>query len=62
MSNVGDIKDMAKNAVDLLSNEDKLSQFRVNALKHARKFNIDYILPRYEALYESLIERSTTVG
>jgi len=62
MSNVGDIKDMAKNAVDLLSNEDKLGQFRVNALKHARKFNIDYILPRYEALYESLIERRTTGG
>ena len=62
MSNVGDIEDMAKNAVDLLSNEDKLGQFRVNALKHARKFNIDYILPRYEALYESLIERRTTGG
>jgi len=55
MSDVGDIDDMANHALELLSDEDKLSQFRANALAHAKTFDIDRILPKYEALYESLI-------
>ena len=56
LSDVGDVNDMAKHAIELLSNEDKLAQFRSNCLAHAKEFDIQHILPRYEALYKSLIE------
>jgi len=55
MSDVGDVDDMAGHAIELLNNEEKSGQFRANALAHAKGFDIKHILPRYEALYESLI-------
>ncbi len=54
MSNVGDIEDMAKNAVYLLEDEDRLAQFRSNAYEQAQKFEIKKVLPMYENLYTSL--------
>ncbi len=56
LSNVGDIDDMAKNSVDLLLNEEKLLQFKKNALAHAATFDIDKIRPMYERLYEQCLE------
>lgn len=57
MSNVGDVNDMASNAVQLLSSNEKLSQFKRNALEVAARFNIDKVLPMYEELYRSVIEK-----
>ena len=56
MSKVGDYEDMAKNAIDLLSNEAKLTQFKENAFEQAKKFDINVILPQYEKLYEEVIK------
>lgn len=56
MSKVGDYEDMAKNAIDLLSNEEKLTQFKENAFEQAKKFDINVILPQYEKLYEEVIK------
>ena len=50
MSNVGDIDDMAKNAIRILKDELVLNQFKLNAYEQAKKFNIDAILPMYEKL------------
>ncbi len=61
LSNVGDVDDMAKNAIDLLKNETKLNQFKQNAFKHAQKFDINNILPLYENLYQSLIKETVRV-
>ena len=58
VSEVGDVDDMAKNAILLLQDEDMLHQFRVNALAQARKFDINNILPQYEAYYRAVLERS----
>lgn len=58
VSEVGDVDDMAKNAIMLLQDEDMLHQFRVNALAQARKFDINNILPQYEAYYRAVLERS----
>ena len=55
MSNVGDYEDMAKNAIYILEDEHRLKQFKKNAYAQAKKFNIDNILPHYEAYYEKVI-------
>jgi len=57
LSNVGEIDDMAKNAIHILSNEETLAQFRKNAIKQANQFSLDNILPMYEAYYKEVIER-----
>ncbi|MEO8151349.1 MAG: N-acetyl-alpha-D-glucosaminyl L-malate synthase BshA [Bacteroidia bacterium] len=56
MSNVGDVDDMAAHAIDLLSNEEKLAQFKHNALEHAKKFDIKNIMPLYEDYYMKVRE------
>lgn len=56
MSAVGDYEDMAKNTITLLSDESMLSQFKENAFEQAKKFDIDFILPQYEKLYEEVIK------
>lgn len=54
MSNVGDVEDMAKNALSILSDEKILKTFKANALKQANAFHIDLILPMYEQVYGQL--------
>jgi len=58
LATVGDTDAMARFAVDILSHEDKLQTFRANALAQARRFDIDNILPEYEAYYEEVIQTS----
>ena len=55
MSNVGDIDDMAKNAIHILEDDSRLLQFKRNALEHAKKFDIQRILPIYQSLYEKVL-------
>ena len=55
MSKVGDYKDMAKNTIELLLDENKFQQFRENAFEQAKKFDIETILPMYEKLYKEVI-------
>jgi len=56
LSKVGDVKEMSSNAIEILSNENKLSLFKENALKQAMKFDVKQILPRYEKIYEKCID------
>lgn len=55
LSEVGDVKEMSSNAVEILSNENKLLLFKENALKQAMKFDVKQILPRYEKIYAKCI-------
>jgi N-acetyl-alpha-D-glucosaminyl L-malate synthase BshA len=55
MSNVGDIDDMAKNALAIFKDNATLLQFKANALSQAKKFDIENIVPVYEALYKRVI-------
>lgn len=55
LSNVGDVEDMARNAITILSNDEVLQQFRHNALQQAKRFDISVILPQYEAYYEEVL-------
>lgn len=56
LSEVGDVKEMSSNAIEILSNENKLLLFKENALKQAMKFDVKQILPRYEKIYEKCID------
>jgi N-acetyl-alpha-D-glucosaminyl L-malate synthase BshA len=58
MSNVGDIEDMSKNAIAILSDSATHLQFKANALAQAKRFGIDNIVPQYEALYERVLVSS----
>lgn len=57
MSNVGDVEDMAKNAISILKDDDALNKFKENAYEQAKKFDILKILPMYEKLYEAVIRK-----
>ena len=54
----GNVDEMARYAIDLMQNEEMLARFRENALNQARRFDLDNILPDYEAYYEEVLERS----
>ncbi|MCX6275882.1 MAG: N-acetyl-alpha-D-glucosaminyl L-malate synthase BshA [Bacteroidetes bacterium] len=56
MSNVGDVDDMAKNAIFILEDEDRLKKFKKHALEHARTYDIKFIMPRYEKVYEEVLK------
>jgi N-acetyl-alpha-D-glucosaminyl L-malate synthase BshA len=55
MSDVGDYADMAKNAIYILSDENRLKEFKQNALTQAKTFDIQNILPKYEAYYNKVL-------
>ena len=55
MSAVGDIEDMSRKAISILQDDATLNRFKANALKQARMFDIDNIVPQYEKLYSRLI-------
>jgi N-acetyl-alpha-D-glucosaminyl L-malate synthase BshA len=57
MSNVGDVEDMCKNALNIFKDEATTQQFKQNALAQAMKFDISIIVPQYEALYQQVTER-----
>jgi len=58
LSDPGNVEEMADYAVQLLSNEEMLQRFRVNALEQARRFDIGNILPHYEAYYQEVLANS----
>ena len=55
MSNVGDVKDMSKNALSVLKDDKVLNEFKANALAQAQRFDIGNIVPQYEALYKKVL-------
>jgi N-acetyl-alpha-D-glucosaminyl L-malate synthase BshA len=55
MSNVGDIEDMSRHALEILSDDKILKGFKNRAAEHAKTFDISRIIPVYEALYERFL-------
>ncbi len=58
LSDVGDVEEMAENAIKILSNNLILKTFKENALSVAKQFDIKNILPLYESLYIEAINHS----
>lgn len=57
-SELGEVDEMAANALKLLKDEALHQAFQKAALEHAKKFSMENILPQYEAYYEKVIQRS----
>ncbi|WP_248722772.1 N-acetyl-alpha-D-glucosaminyl L-malate synthase BshA [Seonamhaeicola sp. ML3] len=57
LSDVGDIEDMTKNALHILSDDETLKQFKQNARTQSLKFDIHAIVPQYEAIYEDTLTK-----
>lgn len=55
LSDVGNVEEMAANAIKILKDDATLNIFKANALEVAKKFDIKNILPKYEALYQKAI-------
>lgn len=55
LSNIGDVDDMAKNAMYILSDESRLETFKQKAFDRAKIFNIEAILPMYLDIYEKAL-------
>ena len=58
LSEVGEVDEMAENAIKILSNNLILKTFKENALSVAKQFDIKNILPLYETLYIEAINHS----
>ena len=55
LNGVGDIEAMADNALMILHDEASRARFRQGAMDQARRFDLEKVLPRYEALYEQVV-------
>ncbi len=56
LSNVGDVDEMAANALKILSDDAVLAQYKKQAREHSLKFDLEEVLPKYEAIYRRLVE------
>lgn len=54
----GDVDGMAEKAIFILENEERLANFKENALARAKEFELSTILPKYENFYLEVIEQS----
>lgn len=50
-ADVGDVKTMSARAIEILKDDATLQQFRQGAFDHAQQYNMDAIIPQYEAIY-----------
>ena len=58
LSDVGNIDEMAGNAIKILGNKEILTTFKINALSIAKQFDIKNILPLYESIYKKALDKS----
>lgn len=56
LSDVGDVEEMAKNAIYILSDAERLEKFKKQAFESAHKFSIEKILPKYIQMYQRVIK------
>lgn len=56
LSDVGDISKMSNDALNILKNDESLTNFKKSAFNHATKFDLPKILPKYEKLYQDLLK------
>ena len=57
LSDLGDVTEMANNAISILKNQETLEMFKQNAKEHTKRFLLDNILPIYEDIYKSCYKK-----
>jgi len=55
LAEIGDVQAMGDYGVKILEDNDTLKRFKENALEQAKTFDIDIVVPQYEALYEKAL-------
>ncbi len=58
LSDVGNIEEMAQNAIKILKDDTILAKFKENALSVAKQFDIKNIVPLYEDLYKEALSKN----
>jgi N-acetyl-alpha-D-glucosaminyl L-malate synthase BshA len=61
LSDVGNVKEMAANAITLLQDESLLDLFKKNAHEQADTFDITNVVPQYEALYDRFLNKGAAI-
>ncbi len=61
LSPVGNVKEMAANAITLLQDDNVLDIFKQNAREQADKFDIANVVPEYEALYNRFLNKGASI-
>ncbi|MCW3169717.1 N-acetyl-alpha-D-glucosaminyl L-malate synthase BshA [Chryseobacterium sp. 09-1422] len=56
LAEIGNVEAMSNYTIKLLSNEELLTQMKINAKEQAIKFDLKNILPIYEEMYKTTIE------
>lgn len=56
LSEVGDVDEMAENALSILQNEEILKRFKQNAREQASRFDLYSVMPLYEKLYQKALD------
>ncbi len=56
LSKVGNVTEMAKNAIKILKEDATLTAFKNRAKAHSEKFTLEQILPQYIAVYENILK------
>ena len=60
LSDVGNVDEMALNAIKILESDKSLLLFKQNAKKQAAKFDVTKIVPIYEEIYERMLSKLAT--
>ncbi|MGM5471366.1 N-acetyl-alpha-D-glucosaminyl L-malate synthase BshA [Flavobacteriaceae bacterium LMO-SS05] len=58
LSQVNDVEDMSKNAIYILEDSKRLSQFKANAIRESKKFDIRNVVPQYESIYKRTLKKN----
>ncbi len=56
MADVGDVESMGRYALDILTDDDRLANFKEAARAKAKQFDIHNIIPEYEQLYKQVAD------
>ncbi|WP_372474511.1 N-acetyl-alpha-D-glucosaminyl L-malate synthase BshA [Capnocytophaga sp. ARDL2] len=62
LSPIGDIEDMVKNSLLILSDTATLEKFKTNAWKHSLKFSVEKIIPLYERIYTDILSKRKNIA
>ena len=55
LKDVGDVEEMAKHALKIISDNERYDKFKKSAKEHALNFDLKSIIPMYEEVYSRLI-------
>jgi N-acetyl-alpha-D-glucosaminyl L-malate synthase BshA len=56
-SDVGNVEEMAQNAIKILKDDAVLNDFKKSAFAKAEQFDINLIIPQYEKLYQRVLNK-----